>query len=144
MSRIVKQVRVDGMSLRALFDTGSLRSYITSEFRPPSTRRVPPVTVGLGGEVRRLDERCDVTASIEGLEFDMTAYVVDELGDTEHSRLDAIVGALTMEEWWIKLDPKTGELDLTGLRRSEFTEYEGRRRVALNTQPTTSHSCMFQ
>jgi len=123
MSRIVKEVQIDGMSLQALFDTGSLRSYITAEYRPPTTRSVPPVSVGLGGDVRRLDERCDVTASIEGLEFDLTAYIVDRLGETEHGPVDAIIGALTMEEWWIKLDPKTGELDLSGLRRREFTEY---------------------
>lgn len=119
----MRQIRVDGRWLRALFDPDSLRSYISAEFRPPSTRKAPPITVGLGGQVRRLDERCDITAAIEGLEFDMTAYVVDALGETEAGRIDAIVGALTMEEWWIKLDPKTGEVDLTGLRRREFTEY---------------------
>lgn len=71
--------------------------------------------------MRELDERCDVTAHIDGLEFDMTAYVVERLGDTEY--LDAIVGALTMEEWWIKLDPKTGDLDLSQLRKREFIEF---------------------
>ncbi|MBI2917318.1 MAG: hypothetical protein HYY01_04915 [Chloroflexi bacterium] len=84
-----------------------------------------PITVGLGGTTRRLDERCDLTARIDGLEFDMTAYVLPELGETEHGRLDAIIGALTMEEWYIKLDPQKGDLDLTGLRKREFTEYVG-------------------
>jgi hypothetical protein len=28
-----------------------------------------------------------------------------------------------MERWEIRLDPKTGALDLEGLRRREFTEY---------------------
>jgi hypothetical protein len=28
-----------------------------------------------------------------------------------------------MEEWYIRLDPHTGELDLSGLRKREFTEY---------------------
>jgi len=109
--------------LKVLFDTGSLRSYIRAEFRPLTSRRVSPIRVGLGGTVRRLDERCDLTARIDGLEFDMIAYVVEELGETEHGRLDAIVGALTMEEWYIKLDPQRGELDLSGLRKREFTEY---------------------
>jgi hypothetical protein len=45
------------------------------------------------------------------------AYVVNDLGETEYGRLDAIVGALTMEEWYIKLDPRRGELDLSGLRK---------------------------
>lgn len=123
MSRIVKEIGVEGRQLRALFDTGSLRSYVKAEFRPPATRRVSPITVGLGGTVRQLDERCDFTARIDGLEFDMTAYVVEELGETEHGPLDLLVGALTMEEWYIKLDPQKGELDLSGLRRREFTEY---------------------
>lgn len=125
MSRIVKEIAVDGHILRALFYTGSLRSYVRAEFRPPATRKVSPITVGLGGSVRQLDERSDFTAKIDDLEFDMTAYIVEELGETEHGRLDALVGALTMEEWHIKLDAQRGELDLSGLRRREFTEYPG-------------------
>ena len=124
MTRIVKEIKVGGRTLRALFDSGSLRSYIKAEFRPPTARKVKPIRVGLGGEVRELDERCDLTATIDGLEFDMTAYVIEQLGETEHGPLDAIVGALTMEEWYIKLDPRTGELDLSGLRKREFTEYQ--------------------
>ena len=124
MTRIVKEIEVGERALRALFDSGSLRSYIEAEFRPSTARKVKPITVGLGGEVCQLDERCDLTAAIDGLEFDMTAYIVEELGETEHGPLDAIVGALTMEEWYIKLDPRTGELDLSGLRKREFTEYQ--------------------
>ena len=123
MGRIVRDIEVAGKQLRALFDTGSLNSYITMEFAPDTRRPAVPITVGLGGSARRLNERCDLTATVEGLAFDMTAYVVDRLGDTEHGRLDAIVGALTMEQWWIKLDPQAGTLDLTQLRRREFTEY---------------------
>lgn len=123
MSRIVKEIELGGRTLRALFDTGSLRSYIRAEFRSPNVWKVKPITVGLGGETRRLDERCGLTAIIDGLEFDMTPYIVEELGETEHGSLDAIVGALTMEEWYIKLDPQTGELYLSGLRKRKFTEY---------------------
>jgi len=123
MARIVKEIEVAGRRLKALFDTGSLHSYIKAEFPLPASRRVTPISVGLGGTVRRLDERCDLTATIDGLEFDVTAYAVDELGETEHGDLDAIIGALTMEEWYIKLDPYTGELDLSSLREREFTEY---------------------
>lgn len=123
MSRIVKDIEIGGRQLKALFDTGSTRSYITAEFCPGTYRRVPPIRVGLGGIERRLDQRCDLTAKIEGLEFDMVAYVVDELGAIEEGQLGAIVGALTMEEWWIKLDPQAGTLDLSQLRERAFTEY---------------------
>lgn len=123
MSRIVQEIRIGERKVRALFDTGSLRSYIQADVQPPGRRKVPPITVALGGKTRRLSERCDLTAGIDGLEFDMTAYVVDELGETEHGPVDAIIGALTMEEWYIKLDPRTGGLDLSGMRKREFTEF---------------------
>jgi len=123
MARIVKEIEVGGKRLKALFDSGSLRSYVRAEFRPPFSRKVSPITIGLGGAVRHLDERCDLTAMIDGLEFDMMAYIVEDLGETEYGRLDAIIGALIMEEWYIKLDPQRGELDLSGLRKREFTEY---------------------
>lgn len=123
MARIVKQVEQGGRTLRTLFDTGYLRSYIKAEFRPTSAHKVKPITVGSGGEIHRLDERCDLTATIDGPQFDMTAYIVPGLGETEHGPLDAMVGALTMYEWYIKLDPRMGELHLSGLRKREFTEY---------------------
>jgi len=37
--------------------------------------------------------------------------------------LDVIIGARTMEQWEIRIDPKTGSLDLEGLGRREFTEF---------------------
>jgi hypothetical protein len=128
MTRIVKEINVEGRALKALFDTGSLRSYVRAEFRPPTTRQVSPIRVGLGGMARQFDERSDFTASIDDLEFDITAYIqdlgtVDELGETEHGRLDALIGALTMEEWNIKLDPREGEVDLSALRKREYTEF---------------------
>lgn len=123
MARIVCEIEVDGKRLKALFDTGSLRSYVRSEFRPPTTLKVSPLRVDIGGKRLTLEERCEMKAMIEGLEFDFTAYLIDEIGETEYGRLDAIIGALAMEEWWIKLDPRTRTLDLSALRRREFTEF---------------------
>ncbi len=107
-----------------MFDTGAVRSYVTREACPSAglSRRARPVTAGLGGSERHLEERCDFPATVEGLDFDITAYVTDESIDTEFGRIDVIVGALTMEEWWIKLDPRINEMDLSMLRRREFTE----------------------
>jgi hypothetical protein len=45
------------------------------------------------------------------------------IADADGHELDAIIGALTMERWEIKLDRKSGSLDLEGLRRREFTEF---------------------
>jgi len=123
MARIVKEIEVGGRALRTLFNSGSLHSYIKAKFRPPTARKVEPITVGLGGKVHHLDERCDLTATVDGLQFDLTAYIVEDLGETEYGPLDAMVGALTMEEWYIKLDPRTGQLDLSDLRKRQFTEF---------------------
>lgn len=123
MARIVREIEVNGQKLKALFDSGSLRSYIREVFSPGITHRVLPLRVGLGGRERILEERCDVIAKLERLEFAFNAYVVDDVGETEHRPVDVLIGALCMEEWYMKLDPRTGELDLSGLRRREFTEF---------------------
>lgn len=123
MGRIVYEIEVADKKIKALFDTGSLRSYILSKFRPPTARKVSPIRVALGGRTIMLDERCDLTARIDGLEFDFTAYLIEEIAETEYGPIDAIIGALTMEEWLIKLDPQNKTLDLSGLRRREFTEF---------------------
>jgi hypothetical protein len=48
---------------------------------------------------------------------------VDELGKADGHELDILIGARTMEQWEIRLDPRTGTLDLEGLKRREFTEF---------------------
>jgi len=130
MGRIVHEIEVDGKKLKALFDTGSMRSYIRSEFRPEITHKVRPVHVALGGNELILTERCDIVATIEGLEFAFNAYPIDEIGKIEEGRLDVLIGVLCMEEWGIKLDPTTGVLDFTGLKRREFTEFIEKKKIS--------------
>jgi hypothetical protein len=58
----------------------------------------------------------------------MKAHPVEELGyDERGRRIDAIVGALTMEDWVLIPDPKTGKIDLTVLRKREFTEFKSQK-----------------
>jgi hypothetical protein len=52
------------------------------------------------------------------------AVPIDDIGKADGYRLDAIIGALTMEQWEIRLDQKKKELDLEGLKRREFTEFK--------------------
>lgn len=124
MGRIIREIEVEGNSLNALFDTGATNTYITREFAPPAL--VPlrrPYRVGLGGEAREIREECILQGRIEGLDFSTDGYVVEDLGSADGKRLGMIIGARTMEKWEIWLHPKTGALDLEGLRRREFTEY---------------------
>ena len=57
------------------------------------------------------------------MDFFTDAVPIDKLGRAAGHQPDALIGALTMERWEIKLDPKAGVLDLEGLRRREFTEF---------------------
>jgi hypothetical protein len=82
-----------------------------------------PYRLGLGGRVIKVKEVCTIRGRIEGLEFDTKAIPVEEIGEVDGKKLGMLIGTLTMEEWEIRLNPKDRTLDLTGLRRREFTEY---------------------
>jgi hypothetical protein len=55
-------------------------------------------------------ERYLIDGSIEEFPFDTEAIPVDAISKADGYELEAIIGALTMEQWEIKLDPKTDEL----------------------------------
>ncbi len=125
MSRIIKEIEIEGQPAFALFDTGAINTYVERGLvQIVPVRTVPkPYTVTLGGKRIEVKEVCTILGKIEGLDFDTEAIPVVEIGKIDGKEVTVIIGALTMEKWEIKLDPKNGELDLTGLRRREFTEY---------------------
>jgi hypothetical protein len=127
MARIIKEIEVEGKPAIALFDTGSYHTYIRNKFVADIPNRMVPILkpykVGLGGRVIEVKKVCIINGKIEGLEFDAKSVPIDEIGKADGYELDAIIGALTMEEWEIRLDPKTKTLDLTGLKTREFTDF---------------------
>jgi hypothetical protein len=126
MARPIRPVRINGRQARALFDTGSIRSYIRLSLARscPHVRLRKPVTVGLGGQVLRLRLTCLVEAQLEGHPFDFQAYPVRRIGSDETGKeIDLLIGALAMEQWGLTLDPRTGRIDIRRLKRREFTEY---------------------
>ncbi len=125
MARIIKPIEIETQPANALFDTGAVNTYVRSSLVANAPRRpmISPVHVGLGGQTIEIRELCLMQGKIEGLDFLADAVPVAELGKADGSDLDAIIGSLTMERWEIKLDPRTGSLDLEGLRRREFTEF---------------------
>ena len=82
-----------------------------------------PYTIGLGERTITISEECIVHGEIDGLELIMKAAPIDEIGVIDGRKVGAIVGATAMEEWEIRIDLAKGELDLSGLRKREFTEY---------------------
>lgn len=125
MARIIKAIEIEGQPAVALFDTGAVYTYVRSPLVREAPRRAmtPLARVALGGREIDIEELCLVQGKIEGLSFLADAVPVDELGHADGHEIDALIGALTMERWEIKLDPKSGELDLEGLKRREFTEF---------------------
>jgi len=118
------EIEIEGKKAYALFDTGSMRSYIRREFSSDVKRKITPFNVDLGGCTYRITEVCLVECAINGLPFDIEAHPVEDLGfDEKNRRIDAVIGALAMEKWALIPNPKTGEIDLTALKKREFTEY---------------------
>jgi len=125
MGQSIKTIEIEGQPATALFDTGATYTYVRSPLVATAPRMLSsrPVRVVLGGQEIEIRELCFFEGKIEGLDFFGDAVPVGDLGHADGHEPDAIIGALTMERWELRLDPKSGELDLEGLRRREFTEY---------------------
>jgi len=124
VSRTFVEIEIERKKAYVLFDAGLMSSYIRKEFASEVKRKVIPFDVGLGGRIYRITEVCLIECAIEGLSFDIEAHPVEDLGfDEKKRRIDAIIGALAMEKWALIPNPKTGEIDLTALKKREFTEY---------------------
>jgi len=126
MARIIKTIEIEEVPAVALFDTGALYTYVSSSLAQDAPRikmPSPSPRVAIGGRTVEIRELCLIKGKIEGLGFATDAVPIDELGKVDGYDLDVLIGARTMEQWEIKLDLRTGTLDLDGLRRREFTEY---------------------
>jgi hypothetical protein len=108
MSRIIKTIEIEGKPAVALFDTGAFHTYVARSLlknirgRPVSR----PYEVALGGKTLVVREHIVVNGKIEGLDFTTTVVPVSRLGVADGQRLDAMIGAITMEEWEITINPK--------------------------------------
>ena len=125
MGRIIKKIEIEGKPAVALFDTGAVYTYVRSFLvrHAPRVAMTPPVHVSLGGREIHIREVCFIHGKIEGLDFLTDAVPVEEIGHADGHELDTLVGARTMEQWEIILNPKTKTLGLEGLKRREFTEF---------------------
>jgi hypothetical protein len=125
VSTIIKQTEIEGHAASALFDTGAMASCVRRELLADVPKRRLPESyrVGLGGRTLEVREACVALARIDGMSLDIEVVPVDALGHADGHTPDALIGALAMEKWEIKLDPRNGALDLEGLRRRELTEF---------------------
>ena len=128
MGRIIKDLIIDGQTRKAIFDTGSVVSYVTEKALPKDAVSIDitPITSRLAGATHRLTKRCFISGTIEGRAFDLDAFVIDKLGSVQEKgnvELDFLIGATTMEEWAVNINPKDQTLDLQGLKKREFLSF---------------------
>jgi hypothetical protein len=123
--RIVKEIEIEGKKARALFDTGLMHTYASRWLLEdvPIRTLSQPYRVALGGRTVEVKEHCSIEGKIEGLGFHTQVIPITEVGKVDGGTVDVLIGALTMEEWEIIPNPKDGTLDLSGLKRREFTEF---------------------
>jgi hypothetical protein len=123
--RIVKEIEIEGKRAIALFDTGSMHTYVSTRLLEgvPIRAISEPYKVALGGRIIEVKRYCSVEGKIEGLVFHTEVIPLDEVGKVDGKVVDVLIGALTMEEWEIIPNPKDATLDLSGLKRREFTEF---------------------
>jgi hypothetical protein len=123
MGRIYDTIS-NNKSLHTLFDTGAVHNYVTSKAaRGLSINRLPqPFTVGIGGKTRSIHEACFIYGELQGKRLFCWGLVVEELGLDEQEEIDMLLGAVEMQRWNIRIDPREERLDLSGFRE-EFIEY---------------------
>ncbi len=128
MGRLLQDVTIEGKNKKAIFDTGSVVSYITKDALPDCAVciDVHPIEARLAGKTHRLTKRCFIPSKINGQKFEFDAFIIDTLGKIQEKgniELDILIGAATMEEWAINLNPKDQTIDLSGLKRREFLSF---------------------
>jgi len=130
MGRIIEKIKIrgdpqsSGNEVFAIYDTGTEWSYIRRS-SIPSDIVCSPITrfkTKIGGVTHEITEMCGINGEIQGLSFDFKAYPLERVGIMEGKEVAVIIGATTMKEWDIILNPKKKILDLSALKRREFIE----------------------
>jgi len=122
MSRVFQEVRIRSnigeSAVKALFDTGASRTFIKNEVAKRigyAIKLLKPRVVTLGDG----DTKIEVKENIN-LEIILDDYAISTDADvTEKLAHELIIGASTMEEWGIVVDPKEGKV-LIKERRTSF------------------------
>lgn len=127
MGRILRDIEIDGQNKKAIFDTGSVTSFITKDALPECAVciSIKPIDMRLAGKHHRIVKRCLISGKLEKKNFEFDAFLIDGLGEVQEKgeTLDILIGATTMEEWAIIVDPKKQTIDLGGLEKRQFLAF---------------------
>lgn len=127
MGRIRRTIEVLGKPRWTLFDSGSRNTYVAREavVGLETKPRTTPWSAAIGGKVHEVKETCVLDASIDQHEIETLARVVDEIGKDEDGKpIEILFGALSMQEWGIRLDLPNERVDLSHYSTTfvEFSE----------------------
>lgn len=125
MGRVRANITIAGHNYWALFDSGARNTYIvemlTADLPTFTLEKSEPVA--LGGRIHQEVKRCLLTCQVENLPIWTHARVLEEIGTDElGKKIEVLIGALTMQEWGIRLVLDEERLDLTHYPR-EFVEF---------------------
>ena len=128
MGRIIRDIKINGKVRKAIFDTGSVQSFITENALPEDAVCIPikPITARIAGSNHELKKRCLIPSKLENNSFEFDAFLIDNLGKMQEKGdidIDIVIGATTMEEWAINLNPKKQTIDLGGLKKRQFLSF---------------------
>ena len=125
MGRIRKDIDVEGRHCWALFDSGARNTYIVRDIAVnlPMFELRNPQLVNLDGRSHNVLNDCRLECVIEGFNILTHARVLDEIGTNEdRNRIEVLIGALTMQEWGIRLNMEEEQLDMSHYPM-EFIEF---------------------
>ena len=125
MGRIRQMINVHRRGVWTLFDSGARNSYVIPSVaaRLATTDLPQPTYTKLGGETKASVQAAVLVGEVAGKPFHTEAMVIDRIGDDKDGKaIEALFGALAMQQWGIRLIPETEELDLSHYP-SEFVEF---------------------
>lgn len=125
MGRIREYIVINGNNRWTLFDSGSRNNYIIQSVTEglPSFSYDKPEKVHLAGKVHKIANYCNINCRIQGNEVVGLARVIDILGKDETGKeIEILIGALTMQEWGIRLNLTEENLDLSHYS-NDFLEF---------------------
>jgi len=125
MGRIRKNIDIEDRNYWALFDSGARNTYIVRDIaiNLPMFKLKKPQLVNLGGKLHNVLNDCRVECIIDGFNILTHARVLEEIGtDEDGKRIEILIGALTMQEWGIRLNIEEENLDMSHYPK-EFIEF---------------------
>ncbi len=125
MGRVRENIEINGQKVWTLFDSGARNTYVTEKVAKllPTFEFKKPEPVALGGEVHKIIKDCRLECVVEGLPVRAIAWVLNQIGkDEDGKEIEVIIGALTMQQWGIKLDLENEKLDMSHYPK-EFVEF---------------------